>query len=346
MTDSLLILIPVFNEWDLLGTLLARIDAALAAADLHADVVLLDDGSTLEPDGLFWSPELPSENSPRFSALGSVEILRLARNLGHQRAISIGLAWASEQRPGRTVVVMDGDGEDNPADIPKLLARYTALNRKKIVFAARTRRMERWQFQLCYRIYQFGHLLLTGHRVRVGNFSVLPPAAVQQLAVISETWNHYAAAVFNSRLAYDMVPTPRDRRLGGRSRMNFTALVVHGLSALSVFSHIIGVRLLLASGLLMLAALAGLLLSPLVTGGPAAPSGWLIGLLAWLLATLVQSVILGAAFVLLVLSGRQGTSFIPKRDYRYFVASLTQVCPQSSPPTSETEPRLIEALAP
>lgn len=361
MTEPLLILIPVFNEWDLLGTLLARIDAALAAADLHADVVLLDDGSTLEPDGLFWSPELPNSFDPepeakagrpearpttaRFSAVGSVEILRLARNLGHQRAISIGLAWASEQRPGRTVVVMDGDGEDNPADIPKLLARYTALNRKRIVFAARTRRMERWQFQLCYRIYQFGHLLLTGHRVRVGNFSVLPPAAVQQLAVISETWNHYAAAVFNSRLAYDMVPTPRDRRLGGHSRMNFTALVVHGLSALSVFSHIIGVRLLLASGLLMLAALAGLLLSPLVTGGPAAPSGWLFGLLAWLLATLVQSVILGAAFVLLVLSGRQGTSFIPKRDYRYFVASLTQVCPQSSPSVIAAE-QFADAFSP
>jgi hypothetical protein len=55
----------------------------------------------------------------------------------------------------------------------------------------------------------------------------------------------------------------------------------------------------------------------------AAPSGWLIGLCAWVLATVLQSTILGAAFVLLVLSGRQGTTFIPKRDYHYFIASLT-----------------------
>jgi hypothetical protein len=315
MSERLLILIPVFNEWDLLGTLLARIESALAAAQLSADVVLLDDGST-QPPGL-------REPVPPLAAVRSASVLRLARNLGHQRAISIGLAWASDERPGRTVVIMDGDGEDNPADIPKLLERYEASGPTQIVFAARARRMESWLFQVCYRLYQFGHLLLTGHRVRVGNFSVVPPAAVQQLAVISETWNHYAAAVINSRIAYDMVPTYRDRRIGGRSRMNFTALVVHGLSALSIFSHIIGVRLLIASGLLMAAAIAGLLAAALYGSGGSAPSGWLIGLFAWLLATVLQSTILGAAFVLLVLSGRQGTSFIPKRDYHYFVASLT-----------------------
>ena len=325
--SPLLILIPVFNEWELLDALLQRIEDALTAAKLTAEVILLDDGSTSEHEGCLTLPEL--------DAVESVEVLRLARNLGHQRAISIGLAWAAENRAGRTALIMDGDGEDNPADIPKLMERFNDQHGGKIVFAARTRRMERWQFQVCYRIYQFVHLLLTGHRVRVGNFSVVPPAAVQQLAVISETWNHYAAAVFNSRIPYDMVPTPRDRRLGGRSRMNFTALVVHGLSALSVFSHIIGVRLLIASAILMLAALAGLVIGSL-SGSDAADvsagrlsAGWLPAICAWLLATLVQAVILGSAFVLLVLSSRQGTTFIPKRDYRYFIASLTPLSPRS-----------------
>lgn len=319
--DSLLILIPVFNEWDLLGTLLARIDSALYEAHLSADVVFLDDGSTIEHAGHLHIPEL--------AAVENVEILRLARNLGHQRAISIGLAWTSENRPGRTVVIMDGDGEDNPADIPTLLKHYHAERGKKIVFAARTRRMERWHFQLCYRIYQFVHLLLTGYRVRVGNFSVVPPAAVQQLAVISETWNHYAAAVFNSRIAYDALPTPRDHRISGHSRMNFTALVIHGLSALSVFSHIIGVRLLVASSGLVVAMVIGLAIGWLCFGPHAAAASWFTGVLGWIVVSLVQAVILGAAFVLLVLSSRQGTAFIPKRDYRYFVASVTSVGPRS-----------------
>src|SRR5688572_13108809 len=117
MTNSpLLILIPVFNEWELLAALMARIDAALSDARLSAEIVLLDDGSTSECEGQLHLTDL--------ATVESVEILRLARNLGHQRAISIGLAWASESRPGRTIVIMDGDGEDNPADIPKLLARF------------------------------------------------------------------------------------------------------------------------------------------------------------------------------------------------------------------------------
>jgi glycosyltransferase involved in cell wall biosynthesis len=319
-TDTILILIPVFNEWDLLGTLLARIDGALSDAHLSADVVLLDDASTQRRESRLKLPEL--------MAIENVDVLRLARNLGHQRAISIGMAWASENRPGCTVVVMDGDGEDNPGDIPKLLSRYDERQGEKIVFAARTRRMERWQFQVCYRVYQLVHWLLTGYRVQVGNFSVVPPEAVQQLAVISETWNHYAAAVFNSKIPYDLVPTPRDRRIGGHSRMNFTSLVVHGLSALSIFSHIIGVRLLIASSILMLIALGGLA-AGWTSGTGVSGANWMTGASAWLFASLVQAVILGAAFVLLVLSGRQGTTFIPKRDYRYFVASLMRVSPRS-----------------
>src|SRR5262249_35172057 len=104
---------------------------------------------------------------------------------------------------------------------------------------------------------------------------------------------------------------------------------VHGLSALSVFSHIIGVRLLVASGVLMFAALTGLTIGWLTSGPAAATPNWFTGVLAWLLATLVQTLILGAAFVLLVLSSRQGTTFIPKRDYRYFIASIKRIPPRS-----------------
>ena len=111
--------------------------------------------------------------------------------------------------------------------------------------------------------------------------------------------------------------------------MNFTALVVHGLSALSVFSHIIGVRLLVACSVLLLMAVVSLSLSWLSGGLQLTTPSWFTGVLAWILVSLVQAVILGAAFVLLVLSSRQGTTFIPKRDYRYFVASVTRVSPRS-----------------
>ena len=71
-------------------------------------------------------------------------MLRLRRNLGHQRAIAIGLTYIQAQMTTayEAVVVMDGDGEDAPEDVPRLLARLEAEGGRSIVFAERTRRSE------------------------------------------------------------------------------------------------------------------------------------------------------------------------------------------------------------
>jgi hypothetical protein len=116
------------------------------------------------------------------------------------------------------------------------------------------------------------------------------------------------------------VATDRAERLDGRSKMNFTSLVVHGLSALSVYSHVIGVRLLVAVMVLM-AGSGGALITYLWLGSPA---GWLtrpmLALLAsvWLLA-LLQAMAAATLFVFILLSGRQSASVLPLRDHGLFV---------------------------
>ena len=90
----------------------------------------------------------PSRSTPRavdldLRAIGRVEVLHLRRNLGHQRAIAIGLAFVEAERPRcRAVVLMDSDGEDAPEDVPRLVARCEQEGRRKIVFAERTKRSE------------------------------------------------------------------------------------------------------------------------------------------------------------------------------------------------------------
>jgi hypothetical protein len=178
-------------------------------------------------------------------------------------------------------------------------------------------------FRVFYSLYRLIHLLLTGVPVRVGNFSAVPAAYLKRLALLSEMWNHYAAAVFKSRIPYRTVPTHRAPRLAGRSRMNFVSLVAHGLSAISVFSEVVGVRLLLATGLFVAGAVLALfaLLAAVLVMGLMVPT-WayqLIGLLALLL---VQCLVLGVLFVLVILSGRSASGFLPVRpvrDYGYFI---------------------------
>ncbi len=320
----LVVLIPVFNDWSALELLLPRLDEALAGRPGSIEVLLLDDGSLVSHEAF---------RPPPLTAIQQVRILELRRNLGHQRAIAIGLAYVHEHVPCDAVLVMDGDGEDNPADAPRLLQEAQTRGWRPLVFAARARRSEGWLFQACYRVYQVLHWVLTGYKVRVGNFSVIPASALGRLVVVSELWNHYAAAVFNARIEYTTVPTVRSPRLAGETRMNFTALVVHGLSALSVYSQIIGVRLLIVS-----LALAGLLLVsfaavlPWLSAAGDNKAIWPLGLIAVLLILLLQTVVSGVAFVFLVLSGRQAATFIPLRDYRWFVGRLVTVWPNPNRP--------------
>ncbi len=312
---SIVILIPVFNDWSSLAQLLPDLDSVLAAHNLEAEVLVVDDGSTVGPED-FLDPDT-------FIALARIDILRLRRNLGHQRAIAVGLAYVEDCLRSRAVVVMDGDGEDDPSDVPRLLKRLEEVGSGTIVFAERTRRSESLVFRVFYALYQILHFVLTGQKVRVGNYSAIPRRRLSSLVVVTEIWNHYAAAVIRSRQPHCLIPTHRSHRLCGHSTMNFVSLVTHGLSAISVYSDVVGVRLLMMSVLLALLTLGGMIAAVVVRlmTNWAIP-GWATFTVGLLLILLVQAVIAAFVFSFVILGARHGSTFLPRRDYSFFIGSL------------------------
>lgn len=314
--EPLVVLLPVWNDWEALEALLERLETALAVAALEAQVVVLDDAST-SPWQKLDDADLPANKN---TAIKGLRVVSLRRNLGHQRAIAIGLAHVHESFPGATTVVMDADGEDDPADVPRLVEVCRRNGLQQVVFAERTRRLESWWFQASYQLYRFTHRLLTGIAVKVGNFSVVPWECLEQLVVVSELWSHYAAAVFRARIPYLAVPTARARRLAGRSKMRFVSLVAHGLTAISVFGEVVGVRLLIAMLGFLLVLLLGL--GTAVIAGVATPLAvplWAALAASFVLVVLLQTLALAVVFVFVVLGGRQATAFIPLRDHRFFI---------------------------
>src|SRR6266567_1163619 len=127
--DSLTILIPSFNDWDALSLLLPRIDCALSRAGWRAVVLIVDDAST-EPLPRGWPSQI-------YSAIEAVDVLHLRCNVGHQRAIALGLYQVHEFTESQVVLVMDGDGEDRAEDLPALLDEFERGGRQHIIFAAR-----------------------------------------------------------------------------------------------------------------------------------------------------------------------------------------------------------------
>jgi len=309
---SLVIVVPTYNDWDALVLLAEALDAELRTTGWRHTLLIVDDGSDL--------PTPTSRLARKRESFAAVKLLRLRRNLGHQRAIAIALAWVESQMECDAVLVMDGDGEDSPADIARLLRCYEETKGERIVFAARQRRSEGLIFQAFYHLYRAVHWILTGIGVRVGNFSLLPRAQLHRLIVVSDLWNHYAAAVFKARLPVAFVPTARAPRLTGRSKMNFTQLVVHGLSAISVFGDRVGVRLLFAaavSSLLVLLLALSILLSSTLSA-----VAWSSKLLLLAAATIYLTFNLLVAitlFAFAVLGSRENAGFIPARDHVWFV---------------------------
>jgi hypothetical protein len=226
------------------------------------------------------------------------------------------------------VVVMDADGEDTPEGLGQLLDAFLGNDPATAIFAERARRLESLLFRLFYLFYKALHWALTGVTVRVGNFSVLPSRYLDALSVMPELWNHYAAAVFRSRLPLITIPIPRGRRIVGKSKMNFVALVTHGLSAIAVFGDVVGTRLLtasLAAALLAGCGIAAVIAIRLFTDW--AIPGWATYSTGLLTIILVQFITIAASFTFTVLSNRTNFSFLPIRDYAPFIAEIVDVYP-------------------
>jgi glycosyltransferase involved in cell wall biosynthesis len=307
---------PLRDDWVSAAALIGQLDKALTAHPASFEIVLVDDGSIEKAD--------PAAFRCAYSAVARIRVLRLRRNLGHQRAIAVGLAYLENTIPCDAVVVMDSDGEDTPDGVLQLVRTFLEYEGATAVFAERSRRSESLWFRWFYKCYKVAHRCLTGVSVRVGNFSILPAACLGTLVVVSETWNHYAAATLRSKLPFAMVPIPRGYRIAGTSRMNFVSLIGHGLSAISVFGDVVGVRLLIGSIVGSLVAGVGILIVIAVRlfSQDAIP-GWATYTAAALAIILIQLIAVSASFTFFVLSSRTHLGFIPSRDYSIFVAEAT-----------------------
>jgi len=314
----LTILLPVFNDWTVADMLVSKIDAVLAEQGVSGEILFVNDASTDSVPAHF--PSHP----PRH--LEKVQILNLKRNLGHQRALATGLVHLQRGALEGDVVVMDADGEDDPSDIPILLKEFVLQGARKIVFAERKRRKEGPLFTLFYQLYRATHRLLVGSDIRVGNFSVLPAAALEPLVVSSDLWNHYAAAVVKMKLPSASVPVNRAKRLAGQSKMGFTGLVIHGLSAISVFGDTVGVRLLTASGTLALLTVLLMVVAVVVKFAThLAIPGWATNVVGLLLLMLCQAITMALILTFVVLYNRGQSSFVPLRDCPVYEGTVTTV---------------------
>ena len=146
------IVIPVCNEEENLPILAGEIRAALVGTGKSYEVLWVDDGST---DGSLAVLADLARQDPR------ARVLHFAKNAGQSAALAAGFRSAR----GEIVVTLDADLQNDPADIPRLLASLAEPPGWDLVSGVRTKRRDSWLRRLSSRIANGVRNRATGERI-------------------------------------------------------------------------------------------------------------------------------------------------------------------------------------
>jgi hypothetical protein len=296
----LVIVTPVFNDWKTFAILYERITKNFPIDSLR--FVVVNDGST----------ELPEKLAD------NVTVLNLTRNMGHQKAIAIGLSYTSEILSPDNVFVLDSDGEDDPSAMNILLKK--SVESGKVVFASRGRRNEGLFFKMGYFIYRILFKMLTGRFIRFGNYSCIPGKLLADITHMSEIWYNYPGAIAASKIPHGEIKVDRAMRYCGSSKMNFMGLVLHGLGAISIQFDRLAVRAIIAAtvGAVISIAGIGIVLGLKFIAHQATP-GWATSAIGGFTIILLQFLAIAGLASFFAISQKNQRGVIPAIDWKIFV---------------------------
>ncbi|MEN9322797.1 MAG: hypothetical protein RL699_577 [Bacteroidota bacterium] len=311
--EKIYCLAPVYNDWDSCTILLSHLEQLkLTHNSYEFHVVLINDGSSEDHGSLVKSVDLP------------ITILNLKINIGHQRAIAVGLQYIhNEITDFDYVVVMDSDGEDKPADILSLLEKSKEDSTDKIIFAQRNKRQESYLFKTGYFFYKKIFSYLTGQKINFGNFSLIPKKLLVKVVHQNNIWNHYSGGIIQSKIPYDIVLLDRGKRYKGNSKMNFNSLIIHGLSSISVYFDQISIKFLKLSltGIVLCFFAVLYIISEKLFTNNAIP-GWASSLVLIISGIILQLFSVTLMVLLLQLSTRKNINAPNAKIYLDFIESI------------------------
>lgn len=311
------IVTPCFNEENVIGRFLDELELSIGRTRHEFTVVVVDDCSTDGTEKRI--RECMTERKPF-----EIRAIRLTFNCGHQEAIKQGLRYA-ERFEADGYIVMDSDGEDDPAAI----ARLTEICDRDIVFVKRGRRSESLLFKLFYMLYKLLFRIISGNQIYFGNFSMISRRTL--LSLNRQEFRHYPAFLSKMRLTKTQIRVDRLKRIDGKSKMRFESLIMHGLMSLIEYAEqllFFYIRILVAM-LAFLGAVVGYVAYEYLIKDRAI-AGWTSTMATNLLnAVLITSgiIVLGLLMVSQRRTSRSSTELFTEYPSPIWIASGRQIMP-------------------
>jgi dolichol-phosphate mannosyltransferase len=283
MSGLISIVVPCFNEEEVLRSTNRRLVMVLEQLSLSFEILYVDDGST---DA---TPEILRE----LQALDErIRVIRFSRNFGHQMAITAGLEHAA----GDAVAIIDADLQDPPEVLADFVAKWT--EGFQVVYGVRTERdgetaFKLWTAKIFYRT--MGNLSDTEIPLDTGDFRLIDRRVVDALLAMPERDRFVRGMVSWLGFSQAAVPYHRAVRAAGVTKFSFFKMVKFATDGIVSFS-ILPLRLatwvgFAASGI----ALLGVLITVVerLIGVEGLVRGWASVLVAILFIGGVQLICMG-----------------------------------------------------
>ena len=228
---KIIILIPVFNDWDSLKKLLEEInDNIKDFKDINFECLIVNDASTVE------RPKLIKPNH-----IKSFEILNMIKNKGHARCNAFGIRYVFQNKQFDNLILMDGDGEDRPVEIKSLI---NIVNEKLNVSAVakRVKRSEGPFFQFLYQVHKLITIIFTGKKINFGNYSILTKKDVEKIYSEASLWSSFSGTIKKNIKKINEINSFRGLRYFGPSQMSLFKLLIHSFSIIAVFKYQVFLR--------------------------------------------------------------------------------------------------------
>ena len=228
---KILILIPVFNDWESLKKLIVEINENISNfSEIQFECLIVNDASTIDQ---------PKLTRPR--NIKSFEILNMRENRGHARCNAFGIRYIFQKKDFDYLILMDGDGEDRPIEIKSLVE---AINNEPTVsvVAKRVKRSEGPLFQFLYQVHKLITLIFTGQNINFGNYSILTREDVEKLHSKASLWSSFSGTVKKNIKSLNEVNSVRGLRYFGPSQMSLFKLLIHSFSIIAVFKYHVFLR--------------------------------------------------------------------------------------------------------
>jgi dolichol-phosphate mannosyltransferase len=240
---ELSVVVPMYNEAQVLPTLVAEVVATLQPLQLPFELVLVDDGSA---DGTADLAEQLAADEPR------IVVLRLSRNFGKESALAAGVDHAR----GQAVVLMDADLQHPPSVIPQLVERWK--QGAQVVNGVKQRRgSESLSYKVASRAFNGVMSRAVGRSfARESDFKLIDRTVVEALSTLPERVRFFRGLVAWVGFRVDEVPFEvADRTLGSTS-WSLTGLIRYAVRNIVAFTTV-PLRAIAASatGLTVLAGL-------------------------------------------------------------------------------------------